>query len=106
MPKGRNISNKSKFAPGFDTRSTGGLIVVSPSIHVSGNQYQWLEGHSLFDRTPAEAPKLLLKLMERMSEDEVKEEAGESNKLPNQHFFHYSEHTRPYEEVCFLLFFQ
>ena len=43
--------------------------------------------------------------MERMSEDEVKEEAGESNKLPNQHFFHYSEHTRPYEEVCFLLFF-
>jgi len=30
----------------LDTRSTDGLIVVAPSIHVSGNQYQWLEGHS------------------------------------------------------------
>jgi len=45
-PKGRSIPNKTKFASGLDTRSTGGLIVVAPSIHVSGNQYQWLEGHS------------------------------------------------------------
>jgi len=36
-PKGRSIPNKTKFASGLDTRSTGGLIVVAPSIHVSGN---------------------------------------------------------------------
>jgi len=63
--QGRSIPNKTKFAPDLDTRSTDGLIVVAPSIHVSGNQYQWLEGHSPFDRTPAEAPEWLLKLMER-----------------------------------------
>ena len=41
-PKGRSIPNKTKFASGFDTRSTGGLIVVAPSIHVSGNRYEWI----------------------------------------------------------------
>jgi len=64
--KGRSIPNKTKFAPGLDTRSTGGLIVVAPSIHVSGNRYEWIKDHSLFDRTPAEAPEWLLKLMERV----------------------------------------
>ena len=64
-PKGRSIPNKTKFAPGLDTRSTGGLIVVAPSIHVSGNRYEWIKDHSPFDRTPAEAPAWLLKLMER-----------------------------------------
>jgi len=64
-PRGRSIPNKTKFAPGFDNHSTGGLIVVAPSIHVSDNQYQWLKGHSSFDKTLAEAPEWLLKLMER-----------------------------------------
>jgi hypothetical protein len=41
-PQGRNIPNKVKFAPGLDTRSTGGLIVASPSAHISGNRYHWL----------------------------------------------------------------
>jgi len=64
-PRGRSIPNKTKFAPGLDNHSTGGLIVVAPSIHVSDNQYQWLKGHSSFDKTPAEAPEWLLKLMGR-----------------------------------------
>ena len=44
----------------------GGLIVVAPSIHVSGNRYEWIKDYSPFDRTPAEAPAWLLKLMERV----------------------------------------
>ena len=63
-PQGRNIPNKVKFAPGLDTRSTGGLIVATPSVHTSGNRYQWLAEHSPFDIIPAEAPEWLLKLME------------------------------------------
>jgi putative DNA primase/helicase len=39
------------------------LIVVAPSIHSSGNQYMWLEGHSPFDIEPAEAPVWLINLM-------------------------------------------
>ena len=41
-PKGRSIPNKTKFVPGLDTRSNGGLIVVSPSVHISGNRYEWI----------------------------------------------------------------
>ena len=63
-PKGRNIPNKVKFAPGLDTRSNGGLIVATPSVHISGNRYQWVEGYSPFDITLVEAPGWLLKLME------------------------------------------
>lgn len=63
-PQGRNIPNKVKFAPGLDTRSTGDLIVATPSVHTSGNRYQWLGEHSPFDIIPAEAPEWLLKLME------------------------------------------
>lgn len=63
-PRGRNIPNKVKFAPGLDTRSTGGLIVATPSVHTSGNRYLWVGEHSPFDIIPAEAPEWLLKLME------------------------------------------
>lgn len=35
------IDNRVKFAPGLDTRSTGGLVVVPPSLHASGQRYQW-----------------------------------------------------------------
>lgn len=63
-PQGRNIPNKTKFAPGLDTRSNGGLIVASPSAHISGNRYKWITKHSPFERTPTEAPEWLLKIME------------------------------------------
>jgi hypothetical protein len=35
------MTNKVKFAPGLDTRSDGGLVVVPPSLHVSGQRYRW-----------------------------------------------------------------
>jgi len=63
-PQGRSVPNKTKFAPGLDTRSTGGLIVATPSSHISGNRYQWLGGHSPFNITLAETPQWLLMLMD------------------------------------------
>jgi hypothetical protein len=35
------VGNRVKFADGLDTRSTGGLVVVPPSLHISGNRYEW-----------------------------------------------------------------
>lgn len=35
------IGNAVRFAEGLDTRSDGGLVVVPPSMHISGNRYQW-----------------------------------------------------------------
>ena len=62
-PTGIKVPNKVNFAQGLDTRSDGGMIVAAPSIHSSGNQYMWLEGHSPFDIEPAEAPAWLINLM-------------------------------------------
>ena len=64
-PKGLKISNKVSFDNGLDIRSNGGLIVVTPSVHASGNRYRWLDGHSPFDIEPADVPKWLLDLMTR-----------------------------------------
>jgi hypothetical protein len=35
------IKNRARVAPGLDFRSEGGLIVAAPSLHASGNYYQW-----------------------------------------------------------------
>lgn len=35
------IGNRVRVLPGIDTRSDGGSIVVSPSVHPNGRQYRW-----------------------------------------------------------------
>jgi len=39
--EGVQIKNRVRLAPGVDVRSTGGQIVVAPSMHRSGNRYTW-----------------------------------------------------------------
>lgn len=36
--------NAAKSLPGCDVRSTGGYVVLPPSIHASGSSYGWLHG--------------------------------------------------------------
>lgn len=62
-PKGIKIPNKTKFAKGLDTRSNGGLIVVSPSLHISGKRYKWMEGLNPANMKLADAPEWLLEEM-------------------------------------------
>ena len=48
-----------KPVPGIEIKSSGGLIVISPSTHISGRQYQWED-----DSVPiAPAPKWLLDML-------------------------------------------
>ena len=40
---GHNIRNSSrKLGPGIDVRGQGGYVILPPSVHPCGNQYQWL----------------------------------------------------------------
>ena len=57
---GYSVPNKVAIAPGIDFRGDGGQIVLPPSLHVSGNQYQW-EPSLLIGQVPlAPAPEWLL----------------------------------------------
>lgn len=39
--EGKDVRNKAGLAPGVDVRGDGGYIVAPPSLHVSGELYQW-----------------------------------------------------------------
>lgn len=44
----------------FDVRGHGGLAVLPPSVHPSGNRYEWLEGFSPWDISVAAMPKWMI----------------------------------------------
>lgn len=47
---GLDIRNSaSKLAKGIDIRGTGGYVVLPPSIHPNGNQYEWLGDAEIAD---------------------------------------------------------
>ena len=61
---GEPIRNAVRFSPGLDIRSTGGYIVVSPSIHPETNRpYAWSVDHHPLDMQPVPAPAWLLELV-------------------------------------------
>jgi hypothetical protein len=59
-PDTREIRNKQNIRPGIDVRGEGGYVVVPPSLHPSGQRYEWPHGDST---TIAAAPKAWLDLI-------------------------------------------
>jgi len=54
------VSRKDALGPGLDVKGAGGYVVVAPSVHVSGNRYEWLDED---ESTLEEAPEWLLDLV-------------------------------------------
>lgn len=63
-PEGKDIRNRANnIAKGLDTRSTGGYIVVSPSLHPdTGKPYRWAAGRALGEAEILPAPEWLIDL--------------------------------------------
>lgn len=55
----RNFQKRDDL-PGIDLRGDGGYVVAPPSIHESGEVYQWIEGQCLEDLPFADLPETLL----------------------------------------------
>ncbi len=53
------LQNKVGLRPGLDLRADGGLIVLPPSIHPSGQPYKWRKGHGPEESTLAPLPNWL-----------------------------------------------
>lgn len=54
------FSNRARIAPGIDIRTTGGYIVVDPSVNGEGKRWEWLPGLSLLDVSPSPLPDALM----------------------------------------------
>ncbi len=58
------IKNAVKFLGKLDVRTTGGYVIVPPSLHASGNRYEWIV--SPWEVAFAPAPDWLLTLIREM----------------------------------------
>jgi hypothetical protein len=64
-PAGVTVPNSVKsLGPDLDVRGDGGQIVVWPSLHRSGTQYEWVTGLTPWDVDVADAPGWLLQMLE------------------------------------------
>jgi putative DNA primase/helicase len=57
------LRNAVRFAPGLDVRTDGGYIVASPSVHDSGQAYEWEAAHDPDETTLAPWPAWLMDLI-------------------------------------------
>ena len=53
------VAPTNKTSLGIDIRGEGGFVVIAPSLHDSGKRYEWVEGRSPADLSPAIAPDWL-----------------------------------------------
>ncbi len=60
---GGTVRNRAGIAPGVDLRGDGGCVVAPPSVHPSGNRYQWIKGHGPAEIDPAPLPQWLQHLL-------------------------------------------
>lgn len=59
-PAGGSMRNRVGIATGLDIRGEGGYVVAPPSIHPSGQKYQWICGHAPTTDMLAAIPPWLL----------------------------------------------
>ena len=65
MPEGATYGNHTGNLPhGLDIRGFGGQFVAPPSVHPSGNFYEWEADYGPHERGPAELPRELRAMLD------------------------------------------
>lgn len=73
-PGNGTIANFTRRLPGIDCKADGGYILCPPSIHPSGNAYEWIV--SPFKHPLALLPQSILNLIETSKEKPVSKNSG------------------------------
>ncbi|WP_320007624.1 bifunctional DNA primase/polymerase [Maridesulfovibrio sp.] len=77
-PVGMDIRNSAgKLGLGLDIRGTGGYVILPPSIHKSGNSYQWIT-----EVSPVEAPAWLIELIVQNSKSGLSASNSSTKNIP------------------------
>ena len=59
-PETGDAQTKAGVLPNVDIRGKGGFVVAPPSVHLSGDKYEWVEGRSIADIDPIDADLSLI----------------------------------------------
>ncbi len=93
-PNGKAIKNKVKFYDGLDIRGNGGYIVAPPSLHKSGERYEWKKGEFLTKDNLAECPNWILDAIENNNKKKELITSINGDKIPegerNETLFRYA----------------
>lgn len=81
-PGYRVPNSAGKFGRGLDIRGDGGYIIVAPSIHISGEKYEWEASSHPNDIAIADAPEWLLKLLAAENKTVQQTTHVEEGKIP------------------------
>lgn len=74
LPDDRHYGNHKNTLPaGIDVRCFGGYVVLPPSVHDSGNLYQWELGYRPDEMIPAPLPQFLVELLDNAAQTEAAE---------------------------------
>lgn len=78
--QGKDYGNSTKgLPPGIDIRGDGGYIVAAPSLHKSGNRYQWEYGYGPHEIEPMPVPTALCAILDKATRRRINHEVGEAN---------------------------
>lgn len=61
--------NRARVSEGVDVRTTGGYVVVAPSVNGSGGGWQWMEGLSLFEVQAPSIPNAIEVIIKELKKD-------------------------------------
>lgn len=83
-PAGVTVRNSvGKLGPGIDVRSDGGQVVLPPSIHKSGNAYEWEASSHPVDLEPRPLPQWLVDLVSEPAQPPPPQQTT-PNQVPDQ----------------------
>jgi hypothetical protein len=61
--------NRARVSEGVDVRTTGGYIVVAPSVNGGGRGWQWVDGLSLLEVQPPVVPDAVKEIIKELKKD-------------------------------------
>jgi hypothetical protein len=61
--------NRARVSEEVDVRTTGGYVVVSPSVNGAGRGWQWIEGLSILEVSPPDIPDSIISIIKELKKD-------------------------------------